>query len=172
MIDPDVQSACDEFGIKIVPANVVPQIGETRAPHTLALIKVKHGKDHMRFVVGTMAETANNRALLDETMFWSVSDMARAFRKNFPRVMDHDLDAWFSFFDRTPTIRSAEWPYPEQIHQSRAVRGWLRLRSSTERCASASAFEAPVRICSAWRSVSSGAGAGGAGAGEGCGCGC
>ena len=101
-IDHDVQSACDEYGITIVPPNVVPQIGETRAPHTLALIKAKHGKDHMRFVIGTMAETANNRALLDETMFWSVSDMVRAFRKNFPRVMDHDLDAWFSFFDKVP----------------------------------------------------------------------
>jgi hypothetical protein len=89
MIDPDVQSACDKYEIRIVPANVVPQIGETRVPETLRLIKNKHGRDHMRFVVGTMAETANNRALLDETVFWNVSDMARAFRKNFPKDGKH-----------------------------------------------------------------------------------
>ena len=99
----------DEYGIKIVPYNVVPGIGETRSPNTLALIKHKHGVDHMRFVVGTMAETANNRALLDETMFWSVSDMALAFRKNFPHIMENDLDAWFSFFDRTPLGQLQYW---------------------------------------------------------------
>lgn len=109
MIDSDVQSACDEYEVRIVPANVVPQIGETRAPETLRLIKNKHGRDHMRFVVGTLAETANNRALLDETIYWSVSDMARAFRKNFPKVMDHDLDAWFSFWDRMPLGQLQYW---------------------------------------------------------------
>lgn len=109
MIDPDVQSACSEFGIKIVPANVVPHLGETRAHVTLSRIKAKHGKDHMRFVIGTLAETANNKAHLDETIFWSVSDMVRAFRKNFPRVMDHDLNAWFSFFDRTPIGQLQFW---------------------------------------------------------------
>ena len=109
MIDPDVQAACDEYGIRIVPANVVPSIGETRAPETLRLIKNKHGRDHMRFVVGSMADTANNKAHLDETAFWSVSDMARAFRKNFPRVMEHDVDAWFAFWDRIPLGQLQYW---------------------------------------------------------------
>lgn len=109
LIDPDVQAACDEYEVRIIPANVIPRIGETRAPETLRLIKNKHGRDHMRFVVGTLAETANNKALLDETMFWSVSDMVRAFRKNFPKVMDNDLDAWFSFFDRTPLGQLQYW---------------------------------------------------------------
>jgi hypothetical protein len=108
-IDPDVQEACEEYGIKIVPANVVPQIGETRAHVTLSRIKAKHGKDHMRFVVGSMADTANNKAHLDETVFWSVSDMVRAFRKNFPRIMEHDLDAWFAFWDRIPLGQLQYW---------------------------------------------------------------
>ncbi|NTF54901.1 hypothetical protein G6K93_07660 [Agrobacterium rhizogenes] len=101
-IDPDVQAVCDEFGIQIIPANVVPQIGQTRAPITLEKIKRKHGIDHMRFVVGTLAETANNRALLDETIFWVCSDMVRAFKKNYPAIMEHDLDRWYGFWDQTP----------------------------------------------------------------------
>lgn len=102
MIDPDVQAVCDEFQISIVPANVVPAIGQTRAPVTLAKIMKKHGLDHMRFVVGTLAETSNNKALLDETCFWVVSDMVRAFRKNFPTLMENDLGSWYGFWDAIP----------------------------------------------------------------------
>lgn len=109
MIDPRVQAICDEYGVTIVPANVVPKIGETRAPNTLALILNRYGEAHCRFVVGTLAETANNKAQLDEIAYWAVSDMVRAFRKNFPRVMEHDLDAWFSFFDRTPLGQLQYW---------------------------------------------------------------
>jgi len=102
MIDPDVIAVCEEFQITIVPANVAPQISQTRAPATLEKIKKKHGLDHMRFVVGTLAETANNRALLDETVFWVVSDMVRAFRKNFPTIMENDVAKWYEFFDALP----------------------------------------------------------------------
>jgi len=109
MIDPDVQAVCDEYEISIVAPNVAPQIGQTRAPATLALIKRKHGLDHMRFVVGTLAETSNNRALLDETIFWVVSDMVRAFRKNFPALMEHDLDKWYAFFDALPLGTLQAW---------------------------------------------------------------
>lgn len=109
MIDQRVQSICDEYGIKIVPANVVPKIGETRAPNTIARIMAKHGEDHCRFVVGTLAETANNRAMLDEIAYWTVSDMVRAFKKNFPTIMEHDLDAWFAFWDRIPLGQLQYW---------------------------------------------------------------
>jgi hypothetical protein len=108
-IDPDVQAVCAEFSIRIVPANVVPGIGETRAPVTLEKIKRKHGIDHMRFVVGTLAETANNRALLDETVFWVVSDMVRAFRKNFPIIMENDVGKWYEFWDALPVGTLQLW---------------------------------------------------------------
>lgn len=106
---PEAEAIFAEHDIEVVPAHVMPAIGQTRAIATLDRIRKRHGDDHARFVVMTLAETANNKALLDETMFWSVSDMARAFRKNFPRVMDNDLDAWFSFFDRTPLGQLQYW---------------------------------------------------------------
>lgn len=109
MIDSRVQSICDEYGVAIVPANVVPKLGETRAPNTLSRIMVKHGEEHCRFVVGTLAETANNKAQLDEIAYWCVSDMARAFRKNFPRIIEHDLDAWFGFWDGIPLGQLQYW---------------------------------------------------------------
>jgi hypothetical protein len=109
MIDPRVKSICDEYDIRIVPANVLPKPGETRAHHTLSLIIDRHGEEHGRFVVGTMAETENNNAHLDETSFWSVSDMVLAFRRNFPERMEHDLDAWFRFWDAIPLGQLQFW---------------------------------------------------------------
>lgn len=109
MIDPDVQAACDEYFITIVPWNVVPRLGETRAHKTLKLIKDKHGKEEMRFVVGTLAETDNNKASLSEELYWAVADIARAFRKNFPTLMENDLNLWFEFFDRIPLGQLQFW---------------------------------------------------------------
>ncbi len=108
-IDPDVQAACDEFGVKIVPWSAIPALGETRAYKTLELIKRKYGPDEMRFVLMTLCETANNKALLEETIFWAVCDMNRAFKKNFPAVMRDDPDSWFQFFDRTPIGQLQAW---------------------------------------------------------------
>lgn len=102
MIDPDVIAVCEEFGVSIIPANVVPQIGQTRAPMTLGNIKRKHGLDHMRFVVGLLAETANNRAILTEEVFWATSDVIRAFEKNYPTVCTHDVEKIYAFYDATP----------------------------------------------------------------------
>ena len=101
-IDPDVQDVCAEYSIRIVPANVVPAIGETRAPMTLSKIKQKHGLDHMRFVVGLLAETSNNRALLSEEIYWATSDVIRAFEKNYPDVCANDVEKIYAFFDATP----------------------------------------------------------------------
>jgi hypothetical protein len=102
LIDPDVMAVCTEFGIQIIPANVMPAIGQTRAPVTLEKIKRKHGLDHMRFVVGLLAETANNRAILTEEVFWATSDVIRAFQKNYPIVYTNDVEKIYAFYDATP----------------------------------------------------------------------
>lgn len=91
-----------EHGIAVVPAHVMPAVGQTRAIVTLERIINRHGDDHARFVVMTLAETANNKGFIDETSLWVVSDMIRAAEKNFPELVTTNVTAWFSFFDTLP----------------------------------------------------------------------
>lgn len=102
MVDPDVQAVCDEFEITIIPANVAPQIGQTRAPFTLASLKKKYGVDHMRFVVGLLAETENNKSALSSDAFNAVSDVILAFKKNYPHIIENETSRVYEFFDATP----------------------------------------------------------------------
>lgn len=99
---PEARAIFEEFGIRVVPANVMPAIGETRAIATLDRIRNRHGEPHARFVVMTLAETANNKAFIDETSLWVISDMARAAAKNFPDLVDNSVSDWFAFFDALP----------------------------------------------------------------------
>ncbi|HEY0120627.1 MAG TPA: hypothetical protein VGC14_02505 [Rhizobium sp.] len=109
MIDPDVQAVCEEFGVRIIPANVAPRLSETRAPTTLERMKRKYGLDHMRFVVGLLAETDNNRAILTEEIYWATSDIVLAFKKNFPAVISHETTKLYEFFDATPIGQLQFW---------------------------------------------------------------
>lgn len=92
----------NEVGITVVPANVAPAVGQTRAVVTLERIINRHGEAHARFVVMTMAETANNRGAITETTLWAVSDVLRAAQKNFPDLIENDTEAWFQFWDGIP----------------------------------------------------------------------
>jgi hypothetical protein len=78
MPDPRVSALCQEFSIEIVPPHKYPEIGQTRATETIARIIRKHGEGHARLVLSFLAETANNKALIDETGLWCMSDMVRA----------------------------------------------------------------------------------------------
>lgn len=91
-----------QHGITVVPANVIPGIGETRAIATLERIKDRRGEDHAKFVVLTLTETANSKAHLNESSLWAVSDIILVAEKNFPTLMANDLEAWFRFFDELP----------------------------------------------------------------------
>ncbi|WP_245455758.1 hypothetical protein [Neorhizobium lilium] len=102
MNHPEALAIFAEHGIQVVPAHVMPSIGQTRAIVTLDRIRNRHGDAHARFVVMTLAETANNKAFIDETSLWVVSDMARAAAKNFPDLVENNVTAWFSFFDGLP----------------------------------------------------------------------
>lgn len=98
MIDPRVSALCQEFGVKIVPAHIYPQIRETRAPETLRRIINRHGMEHARLVLSTLAETSNNAVLLDEVALWMCSDMLRAL----PLVVEHQASDWLATWDAMP----------------------------------------------------------------------
>lgn len=128
MKHPEAETLLAEFGIRIVPANVVPGPGETRAVATVGKVIRAHWKrlckrheqehgsvgysvakrlrpaavDHARFTVMTLAETANSKAHLNESAFWAVSDLILLAEKNFPHLVTTDVDAWFQFFDGLP----------------------------------------------------------------------
>ncbi|MGN8022278.1 hypothetical protein ACTJJ7_16370 [Phyllobacterium sp. 22229] len=93
---------CKEFNITVVPANVAPKGGQTRAPNTIERIIKRHGEARARFVLGTLADTANNRVCLDETVMWAVNDLVTAAEKNFPEIVNNNVESWYSFFDSMP----------------------------------------------------------------------
>ena len=52
-----VRAICAEYDIEIVPGNVYPQPGQTRAVATMCQILAKHGEGHFRLVMTTLGET-------------------------------------------------------------------------------------------------------------------
>ena len=106
MIDPRVQALCDEFSITIVPSNHYPEPGQTRAPETIRLILDRWGMDHARLVMNTLAETANNRACLNEVGFWMTSDMVRFGR----RIIAERAGDWLETWDAIPAESCSSSP--------------------------------------------------------------
>ena len=99
MSAPDhIQRLCGEFGIRIVDRHRYPAIGETRAVETLARICRRHGEAHLRLVLSTLAETANNKVLLDEVGLWMASDMVR---RNAALIEDRASE-WLELWDAMP----------------------------------------------------------------------
>jgi hypothetical protein len=60
IIPAHIQSICDEFGIRIVDKHRYPEPGETRAVATIDRIWRRYGEGHIRLVLSTQVETANN----------------------------------------------------------------------------------------------------------------
>jgi hypothetical protein len=106
---PEAEAILAEYGVEIVPKNVLPKHGQTRAVASIDRIRRRHGAAHARFVVMTLVETANNNTALDETGLWATSDIILAFRKNYPEIMENDVDRFFKFFDRVPVGRLQMW---------------------------------------------------------------
>lgn len=106
---PDAEAIFEEFGIVVVPKNVFPAVGQTRAVATLHRIAKRHGEEHARFVVMSLADCANNRASLDETGLWATSDIILAFRKNYPAIMENEVSRFLSFFDAIPVGKLQYW---------------------------------------------------------------
>lgn len=97
-VSPAVQSLCEEFGVEIVGKSAYPGPRQTRAVETLARILRRHGEDHLRLVMTTLVETANNHVLLDEVGLWSASDMIRAR----PDIIERRAADWLEWWDRMP----------------------------------------------------------------------
>ncbi|MCB5205024.1 hypothetical protein LH464_21390 [Neorhizobium sp. T786] len=106
---PDAEAIFEEFGVTIVPKNVVPAVGQTRAVATLHRIIKRYGEDHARFVIMVLADAANNKAALDETGIWATSDIILAFKKNFPDMMENEVTRFMEFFDRVPVGMLQYW---------------------------------------------------------------
>jgi hypothetical protein len=116
MIDARVQALCDEFGIEIIPSHCYPDIGQTRAPWHIQRIIERFGMDHARAVMRTLAETANNKALLDESGLWAASDLLRAYARIY---QDRPTD-WFEVWDAAPV--------GELQFVAQQLRGFVKIR--------------------------------------------
>jgi hypothetical protein len=98
MIDPRVQSLCDEFGVTIIPATAYPQGRQTRAVKTVERIIRRHGESHMRLVMTVLVDTSNNAVLIDEVGLWAASDLVRAYAD----VVETDMSGFLEVWDQTP----------------------------------------------------------------------
>jgi hypothetical protein len=98
MIDPRVSALCAEVGIEAIEGTSYPRLGQTRAVNTIRRIIERFGEDHARMVLMTLAETENNKALVDEIGLWMASDMVRAFRDE----IEQDASLWLSVWDKLP----------------------------------------------------------------------
>lgn len=97
MTDSRVAALCDEFEVRIVPKSAYPGPGETRAVGTLEKIIRRHGIEHARLVMTTLAETENNRLALEASAFGAASDLIRAC----PEWVE-DASKWLAVWDRCP----------------------------------------------------------------------
>ncbi|TPL40783.1 hypothetical protein FJ957_25950 [Mesorhizobium sp. B2-4-6] len=73
-------------------------MGQTRATETLSRIWRRYGENHLRLVLSTLAETANNKLLLDEVGLWMASDMVL---KSASLIEDRAGD-WLELWDAMP----------------------------------------------------------------------
>lgn len=93
-----IQRICDEFGITIVDKHRYPEPGETRAVATIDRIWRRYGEGHIRLVLSTLVETANNKILLDEVGLWMASDMVRKCRD----LIEQRAGEWLEVWDTIP----------------------------------------------------------------------
>ncbi|WP_083635821.1 DUF3102 domain-containing protein [Rhizobium gallicum] len=97
-IEARVRAICAEYDVEIIPRNVFPQPGQTRAVVTMCQILAKHGEGHYRLVMTTLSETRDNNSLIDMHTLWAVSDLVRAC----PEWVEHRTSEWLDWWDRIP----------------------------------------------------------------------
>lgn len=98
MIDPRVKALCEEFGVEVIESTSYPKLGQTRAHGTIRNMIDTLGEAHARMVIMTLAETANNKCLLDEVGLWMASDMV----KRFGPEIEKNASLWLDTWDRMP----------------------------------------------------------------------
>ena len=93
-----VRRMCEEFGSAIIPKHRYPEPGQTRAVATIDRIWRKFGEDHLRLVLTTLVQTANNKILLDEVGLWMASDMVRKCQP----IIEERAGEWLDLWDALP----------------------------------------------------------------------
>ncbi|AVA21599.1 hypothetical protein NXC24_CH01960 [Rhizobium sp. NXC24] len=93
-----VRAICAEYDIEIIPANIYPMPGQTRAVATMCQILAKYGEGHFRLVMTTLGETRGNNALIEQSSLWAVSDLIRAC----PEWVEERTSEWLQWWDEIP----------------------------------------------------------------------
>ncbi len=94
MIDPRVKSLCEEVGLEAIEGTAYPRLGQTRAVNTIKALIDNFGEEHTRLVLMTLAETENNKALVDRECLWMASDMVMKFKEEIERDASFWLETW------------------------------------------------------------------------------
>jgi hypothetical protein len=94
MIDARVQSLCTEVGLEAIEGSAYPRLGQTRAVNTIRALIDNYGEEHARLVLMTLAETENNRGLVDRDCLWMTSDLVLKFKDEIERDASFWLETW------------------------------------------------------------------------------
>lgn len=93
-----VKALCAEFGVEVIPGNMYPKPGQTRAVATMRRIIEKRGESHLRLVMSTLAETRGNEGLITEMSLWATSDLVLACGN----WIEEDVSSWLEAWDQIP----------------------------------------------------------------------
>ncbi|KAA1176461.1 DUF3102 domain-containing protein [Rhizobium tropici] len=124
-----VREICAEYDIEIIPGNVYPMPGQTRALATMCQILAKYGEGHFRLVMTTLGETRGNNALIEQTSLWAVSDLIRAC----PDWVENRTSEWLQWWDEIPLgpIIATINQLRGVVHQRHALAGAIYWRLCT-----------------------------------------
>lgn len=100
MNHPEARAILAEFGITPVPPSAHTLPGQTKAVANLQKIVRARGYDHARFVIMLWKETNIRKTILDAPTMWALSDTVILVDRNFPRLLNEDVEEFFKFIDR------------------------------------------------------------------------
>lgn len=99
MNHPEAHAILSEFSITPVPPSAHTRPGETKAVANLQKIVRARGYDHARFVIMLWTETMIRKTVLDASTMWAFSDLILALERNFPDLVNKDVEKLFAFVD-------------------------------------------------------------------------
>lgn len=99
MNHPEARAILAEYGITPVPPSAHTRPGETKAVANLQKIVRARGYDHARFVIMLWRETNIRKTVLDAPTMWALSDVVKLVERNFPKLVNEDVETFFKFID-------------------------------------------------------------------------
>ncbi len=120
---PTAQDLCDEFAVDIVPKNIYPMPGQTRAVASIERLIRNHGEGHAWLVLCILAEGKGNNALIDETSLSAISSIVTACQD----MIEADTSAFLELFDHVPIgpLMAMANELRGVVHQGHALAGML-----------------------------------------------